>query len=85
MESYRITRWPEPMPAGPGLPIRKALAAMSVGWVTRRFLEREGRMRRQEVDTLIAALDGQGALARSDDVPEIWSEPWASAPRRACC
>lgn len=71
MESYRITHWPEPMPPGPGLPIRKALAAMSVGWVTRRFLERETRLDRQAVQRLLDALDAQGARARSHDVPDI--------------
>lgn len=75
MESYRITHWPERMPTGPGLRVRKALAAMSVGWVTRRILEREARMSRREIDTLLDTLDGQGALARSDDVLQIWTEP----------
>lgn len=71
MESYRITRWPEPMPAGAGLPVRKALAAMSVGWVTRRFLERETRLGRDQVQALLEALAAQGALARSHDASDI--------------
>jgi hypothetical protein len=75
MESYRITHWPEPMPAGPGLPIRKALAAMSVGWVTRSFLERETRLGRDQVQALLDALAAQGALARSHDVPDISNHP----------
>jgi len=68
MKSYRITHWPEPMPAGPALSIRKALGAMSVGWVTRGFLEREARLSRQAIDALLDTLDAQGALARCDEI-----------------
>jgi len=68
MKSYRITHWPEPMPAGPALSIRKALAAMSVGWVTRGFLEREARLSRRAVDALLETLDAQGALSRCDEM-----------------
>lgn len=64
-ESYRITHWPEPMPAGPGLPVRKALAAMSVGWVTRRVLERETRLGRDEVQHRNADAAGHAARALS--------------------
>lgn len=68
---FRITHWPEPMPAGPSLPIRKALAAMSVGWVTRRCLERETRLRPEQVQALLDELEAQGALTCSNEVPDI--------------
>jgi hypothetical protein len=64
MDLYRITHWPEPTPTNSNLPIRKAMAAMSVGWVTRSWLEDEIRLSEREVDSMLEELDLQGALAR---------------------
>lgn len=78
MESYRIRRWPDSMPGITRLPVRRALAAMSVSWVTQEWLLREARLDPRELDSLLGALDAQGALERSDE-PVTFD----GAPRRA--
>lgn len=70
MESYRISRWTEP-PAGPSrLQLRKALIAMSVGWVTRTWLERHAGLGRREIDALFDRLEAEGVLMRCEQQPE---------------
>jgi hypothetical protein len=71
MQSYRIKRWAEPPRAGRGLKVQKALAAMSVGTVTRSWLSREAGLSRREIDSLLESLDEQGALERCDSVPDF--------------
>ena len=73
MESYRITRWAVLPRSVSGLSARKALTAMSVGWVSRSWLEREARMSPREVDSLLSALDAEGTLERCNEPPVFGS------------
>lgn len=78
MESYRISRWTEP-PAGPSqLQLRKALIAMSVGWVSRTWLERHAGLGRREIDALFDRLEAEGVLMRCEQPPVV-GEPQGPA------
>jgi hypothetical protein len=62
MDSYHLTRWVDSPGLGAQLRVRKALVAMSVGWVTRGRLEREIGLTVREFDTVLRPLIEQGAI-----------------------
>ena len=84
MESYRISHWTELPGSVSRLPVRKALIAMSVGWVSRAWLCHEARLNPREIDSLLDMLATQGALLRGLAPPlvETTATGTAGAGRR---
>ena len=62
MNVYRVTRWVSLAGELDQLKYRKAVVAMSVGPVDRRWLTAEAGLRRKEVDALLLLLQQEGAL-----------------------
>jgi hypothetical protein len=60
--SYRLVRWVESQGCGHSLAARRAIVAMSVGWIPHAWLAREAGLSAKEADTLLQALKAQGAL-----------------------
>lgn len=76
MNRFRLARWVDPARLGASLRVRRAVDAISVGWLSRARIGEVSGLPGREVDRLLGRLSGLGALEmRPDGEPEPAARP----------
>ena len=78
MNRFHLARWVDPARLGASLRVRRAVDAISVGWLSRARIGEVSGLPGREVDRLLGRLAGLGAL---DMRPEAEPQPGPRLPR----